>query len=271
MADEENEQVEDVQDTVEEQEIDVEDTGEDEEESVVVGFGDDTEDDVEEVDNSGAMNTLRKAYRKSQKEVKELKKAQVKTEELPALGAEPTLEDCDFDPEAYRDKLRAYDKEKRKHQELEQDVKSKEEARQKAWTDRLGEYEKGLAVFDEDVAEDAHDAVKAALSEEQQTYLVSGFGEQAATLVVGLGSDDTRLSELAKITDPLKFIIAATELKLAMKVTKRKPKTSPETRVTGHGAGAVGDKTLEKLEKEADKTGDRSKIQAFHRAQRLAS
>jgi hypothetical protein len=59
----------------------------------------------------------------------------------------------------------------------------------------------------------------------------------------------------------VKFAFAAARLEGQTKMERRRAGTSPEGRVTGAAPLSGGsDKTLERLEKEAERTGDRTKL-----------
>lgn len=232
----------------------------------VVTFGDDEA--PESKDTPDWVKDVRKQNRDLNKQVKALEKQLTngKADETTALGAEPTMEGCDYDADKYRDSLREWDQAKAKHDAKANEAKEAQEKQGQAYNARLSEYQEGKGAFDADSFDEAEDAVKGALSENQQSILIHAFGGKAAPLIRGLGQDDKRLKELAGVTDPIAFAVAATRLETAMKVSQRKPKTVPETRTAGNTAGgATGDKTLEKLRAKAAETNDMSEVLAYKR------
>jgi len=237
-------------------------------EESVVTFGEDEPEQPEELPNH-----LRKLLRDEKKKTRDLQKKleQGKAEEPTALGAAPTLEAFDFDEDEYRTALTDWIAEKGKQDTASADAKSQAEAQDRAYQERKTEYVDAQASFDAEAFDDAESSVSEALSEVQQSILVKAFGKGAAPIVMGLGANSARLKELAGITDHVMFIVAATRLESQMKVSQRKPKTSPEKRVTGTGGANTGDTHLEQLEAEAEKSGDRSKILAYNRQKRQAS
>ena len=80
------------------------------------------------------------------------------------------------------------------------------------------------------------------------------------------------LEKLAEITDPIKFsfAVAAFEKDIKMELKQKKP-TKPETRVKGSGSAKTGDSILEKLRREAEKTNDYTKVNAYKRKKRNQS
>ncbi len=242
------------------------DTDAEAEGETVVTFGDDTDPEPKEAAPAWVKD-VRKENRRLQKELKEAQKQITagKADEETALGAEPTLEDCDYDADKYRDALRQWDHAKAKQDAKANEAKEAERKQQEAYNARLNEYQEGKQAFNADEFDEAEDAVKSALNDNQQTILVHAFGGKAAPLIQGLGQNDRRLKELASITDPIAFAVAATRLESSMKTT-RKPRTVPEARPTGNSAGgASGDKHLEKLREAAAKSGDYSQVTAYKR------
>ena len=232
----------------------------------VVTFGDDEAPEQQEAPDW--VKNVRKENRDLNKQIKDLKKqaAAGKADEDTALGAEPTLEGSDYDADKYRDALRDWDKAKAKIDAKATTAKEAQDKQGQAYNARLSEYQEGKGAFDADQFDEAEDAVKGALSENQQSILIHAFGGKAAPLIQGLGQDEKRLKELGTITDPIAFAVAATRLETAMKVSQRRPKTVPETRTGGNiASGASSDKTLEKLRAEAAQTNDMSKVLAYKR------
>ena len=235
-------------------------------EETVVTFGDDEA--PEQQDAPDWVKNVRKENRELNKQLKDLKKqaAAGKADEKTDLGPEPTLEGSDYDADKYRDALRVWDQAKAKQDAKAREAKEAQEKQGQAYNARLSEYQEGKGAFDADQFDEAEDAVKGALSENQQSILIHAFGGKAAPLIQGLGQDEKRLKELGTITDPIAFAVAATRLETAMKVSQRRPKTVPETRTGGNiASGASSDKTLEKLRAEAAQTNDMSKVLAYKR------
>lgn len=236
----------------------------------VISFGDDTpEEDPEPAPEW--VKDLRKQNRKLARENADLKKSQVKTDELPPLGAKPTLEASGYDEDKFATAIEDWHAEKLKHTADEKAKETKIEDQTRAWNARLGEYGDAKAVFESDDMDDAEATVKGALSDVQQGVMIEALGKGAAPLIMGLASDATRLKALAGITNPIRFAVEVARLESIMKKSPRKPRTSPERRIVGTAPAGVGDTTLEKLEAEAEKTGNRTKVLEFKRNQRAAS
>jgi hypothetical protein len=82
----------------------------------------------------------------------------------------------------------------------------------------------------------------------------------AAKFIYALGKHPAQLAALAAQSDPIRLIKDVANLEGQLKMAKRKP---PEIDTPERGSGKVSkesaDKTLAKLEAEAERTGNRSK------------
>jgi len=252
-------------------EVEAEDATETDEVAEVITFGDDeAPEDKDDVPAPEWVKDLRKQNRKQAREIADLKKA--KADEKPSqLSAKPTLEGVGYDEDKYAAKLGDWYNEKRAHDDAATAKENEAEQQQQAWQSRLGEYNEAKTSFDSDTIEDAEAIARETLSETQQGVLIEALGKSAAPLLVGLAANEKRLKALASIKNPIRFAAEAARLESIMKTTTRRPKTSPEKRIVGSGDSSKGGKTLEKLEAEAERTGNRTKVQAFKRQQRLAS
>ncbi|MBQ5963153.1 hypothetical protein [Massilia sp. ZL223] len=252
-----------------------------EDEEVVITIGDEmppaANDD--EVDGKPApqwVKDLRKQARDLARENRELKQAHQAAQQqaapaVPAVGEKPTLESCDFDGEVYAEKLLAWNDARRKADEATAAARAEQEAAQAAWDQKLTAYKAaGAALRVSDFA-DAEAAAQEVFNPTQLGIIVNG-ADNAAHLVYALGKNPAKAKELAAIKDPVKYAFAVAKLETQLKVTPRKVPPAPERKVTGTAAGATSvDNTLERLEAEADRTGDRSKVIAYKRQQRKAA
>jgi len=266
------EEVEEVEaeDTAENDNLDDESEGEEEgeEEETIVLIGD--EEPEEKQAAPDWVKELRREYSELKKENKELKK-KVVGEEVIEPSPKPKLEDFDYDPDKFE---AAYDKwvdEKR-------DIDNKKAQAEKAKNAQQETYQAKLNAYNERKAKmpvkdfDEMEAIAAdALSDVQQGLIVSA-AKSSETVMYALGSHPEKLAALAAITDPVEFVAETVRMEMTMKTTTRK-KPAPERKLTPGSAPLSGgkDRMLEKLEEEAAKTGDRSKVQAYMREKRNAA
>lgn len=186
------------------------------------------------------------------------------------LGPKPTMEDHGYDAEAYDEALLKWHADKSEIENVQKRAQEEAEERSRAWRNDLTAYEQKKAALPVRDFDHAEGAVEAALTDVQQAIILKG-AEDPAKVVYALGRRPDLLDRLAKIADPVKFTfeVAKIEGKIAVS-SSRRPPPPPETRPRGAApfSMANADKHLEKLEAEADKSGDRSKVVAYKREMR---
>ena len=251
---------------------DQDDDQHDDEDELIISIGGEapTPKDVDDFNGQPAPDWV-KQMRKENRELKRQLKTSPSTQQEQAkqevtLGKKPTLDDHDYDAEDYEQALDSWYDKKRQYDQQEQSKKSEQESAEKQWETVISDFEQkkvGLKVSD---FEEAEDTIKDSLSVVQQGILLQG-ADNSARVVYALGKNPKRLKEIASITDPVKFAFALAKLETQMKDNRRKAETSPEKGIRGSANISGGkDSKLEALEREAEKTGDRSKVIAHKRS-----
>lgn len=244
------------------------------EDEVIVSIGEEAPPTEEKEHAPEWVRKLRKDHRELQRQKRELEerlKLQ-QTEHKPVtLGKKPTIEDHDYDADAYEKALTDWFEQKRKVDEIEAKAKAEAENQQKAWQSKLENYGKAKAELKVKDFDDAEEVVQESLSVTQQGIVLQG-SENPALVIYALGKNPAKAKELSSITDPVKFAFAVAKLETQLKVTNRKAAPPPERTVRGTGpvSGAV-DSTLERLRAEAEKTGDFTKVMQYKRQKRQSS
>lgn len=243
---------------------------------VVVTIGEESPPSEDEQNNGPApqwLKDLRKSDREKTKRIRELEE-QAKAS-APAAKAEnaltkPTLADCDYDEEVFETKLTAWHEQQASIKAEQQKKTDAEKAQQAAWQAKLDAHKTAKVALKVSDFDDAEAAAGEALSQTQLGIIVSG-ADNSAQVVYALGKHPAKLKELSSITDPVKFAFAVAKLETQLKVTQKKTPPAPEKRIAGSApvSGSVNS-GLAKLEAEAERTGDRSKVVAFKREQRRA-
>lgn len=233
--------------------LDIEDEdSKEEQEEDHISLGEEQEEEQSEAPEF--VKALAEQAREKDKRIRELeqKLEEVKPkEEAPKQIEKPTLESCEFDEDVYSQKMQEYlNAENAKNNEIEEEKKQ--------WNKVLERYEHEKNSLKVANYQESEEAVVSKLTVEQQAIIVNG-AQNPATLVYALGKNSKELDKLAKIKDPIKFAFAVAELQGKVKVQKRRPATSPEKIPSAGGAGGV-DVKLEQLRKEAEKTGDFTKV-----------
>lgn len=221
---------------------------------------------------SAAWAKLRADRKRLEREVRELKAKQEATAAQPAqpaavepLGAEPTLEECDFDAEVYAGKLKSYLARKSEHEARQKEAEAEQRRQNEAWQKRLDAYKQEAAKLKRPDFEDAESAVKSSFSTIQQSLLLKH--PKAAALIYVLGKNPARAKTLAAIADPVDFAYAAADLAGQVKVERKSPPPPTDTPVRGRTTGAaIASQTLDALKEQGRRTGDYSAYFAAKRA-----
>jgi hypothetical protein len=244
---------------------------------VIVTIGEETPPPVDEFDGKPApvwVKDLRKQARDLARENRELKQKlqQPAPQTALALPQKPTLENCDYDAEKFEAELEGWHDKKRAVDEQKRQADSERDAAQREWQGKLDAYTKDKAALKVADFDEAEEAVRAGLSELQQSVILSGC-EKPALLVAAIGMNPSKVKELAAIKDPVKFAFAVAKLETQLKVTQRTPAAPPPEKVVrGNVAGAAAvDRTLEKLVEEAARTGNGTKLREYKASKKAAA
>jgi hypothetical protein len=246
-----------------------------EEDEVIVSIGEEAPPQEEETRAPEWVRELRKANREKERKIRELEaklNAQATTETKPVvLSKKPTLEDCDYDSDAYEQKLADWYEQKRSHDEAAAKAEAAKEEEAKAWQKKLDDYAKAKTSLKVRDYEDAEATALETFNVTQQGIVLQG-SDNPALLIYAIGKNASRAKELASITDPVKFAFAVAKLETQLKVTNRKAAPAPERAISSKGGSLSGsiDSTLERLRAEALKTGDLSKVVEYKRRQKTS-
>lgn len=228
---------------------------EDGEGETFIGFEGEEEDEAAPASESesSVIRELRRANREAQRELAELRRAQqpAKIERRP----EPTLESCEYDEDRFKRETREWLAHEAKVEAQEREAEEARKATQAEWEARAKAYEAdksalGVAGYDEAEAE-----VFSVLPREIQALILRT--DKPAALVFALHRSPSKLETLSK----LNLADAALQLgewKAGLKVMKRKA-PNPDRPIKGKSAASSA-KTLERLEREAARTGDRTAL-----------
>ncbi len=189
------------------------------------------------------------------------------------LGTKPKLEDFSYDQDKYDEALEAY---VLKKAEVAAADRAKQEAQQRAeaaWNEKLNGYGKAKTDFKARAPDfdEAEAEVQGALSAVQQGIMVK-CAKDAPLLVYALHKNPAKLKELSAMTDPVEFTWAVAQTEAQLKVSTKQERQEPEARVGGTVSTKRGaDAHLEKLQAEAYRTGDVTKVHAYKKQLREKS
>jgi hypothetical protein len=239
------------------------------EEETIIGFGD--EDEPEAEAETPTIKRIRERNRDLNKQLRERDREleELRRSNAPAkieVGPEPTLESCDWDEDKFKSQLLEW---RDKKAEADNQVAAEQQKTQRV----LESYNRDLTAYNERKAtigvpdyEEAEATVVAALNMEQQAVAVQAAKDPAA-LVVALSRSPEKLAELAKIDNPWKLAAAIARMESSVKVVTRKKGPNLDRPVRGSASMVAvdTDKELERLEKEAERTGNRTAVVNYKR------
>ena len=247
---------------------------EEEEGEVVVTFGDEAPPpEPEPTPDSNPLKLQRERIKELERQKRELEdKLRAKDAPIPEtpLGPKPKLEDYDYDADKFE---LAYDDwvgRRRQADEKAAQAQAEARAKEEAWQAKLTDYGQAKAKLKVPDYEEAEERIQQLFDVTQQGVMIAG-ADNPALLVYALGKHLAKAKELAAIKDPVKFAFAVAKLETQMKTTSR-PRAAPPApdtpiKSTAPSRSAVN-ATLERLDQEALRTGDRSKVVAYMRQMR---
>lgn len=182
------------------------------------------------------------------------------------VGEKPTLEGCDWDPEKFEADLTAWQDRKRKAEDQDGEAQRAAQAQQAEYQKDLNNYVAKKAALP--IAQEKKDAAEKLLIDTLPQILQSAlikYTDDPAKVAVALANAPNKLAALAREKDPIRFIIAVREMEGKIMVNRKKPPAPESSTIVRGSAPMSGNsgKTLEKLETEARKTGDRTKLIAY--------
>lgn len=239
-----------------EQDDEASEPGDDDEGETFIGFDGEEEEEAAPASegDSSVIRDLRRKLREQERELNSFRKATqpAKVE----LGPKPTLESCEYDEERFEAELTNWHVQKSKAEAQQREAEEAENRQRAEWEAKAKAYEAdkaslGVAGYDEAEAE-----VFSVLPREIQALILRT--DKPAALVYALHRSPTKLETLSK----LNLADAALQLgewKAGLKVTKRKT-PNLDRPLTGKATANGGSKELERLEREAARTGDRTAL-----------
>lgn len=251
-------------------------TQEEPEAELQITIGSDEPDDDEDTAELGekgrhALQAARKAQREAASEARKLKAriAEMEAERAPKVEEikRPTLEECGFDDEAYARRVEEYVVAQAEVRARAAAQEAARKAEEDDYSERHGRYTAAKSALKVDGFGEAEEAVREALSREQQSILIRNL-DDPAKMVYALGRSPKALAELAKVRDLDRFAYRLAKIEGEIKVTQKAP-PPVESKLKGGAGATVATGTLSAqlaaAEKEAERTGDRTKVLSLRR------
>lgn len=240
------------------------DEPEDEGEEFVVQFGDEAPPASEDVKESSVIRKLREENRRLKAEAAKAQKAEA--EPVIDPGPKPTFydDDVECDAEKFEAKLQKWFEDTAKAEKQQAEHKKTQQTVARQWQAKLDAFNEEKRKIGARDFDDAEGEFVSLLTQVQQATVIKA-AKNSAAVVYALGKHPAKLSELSKITDPIELAAEVARIEGSLKMTKTSRKApEPEGTVRGSASLSAGtDKQLEALEKEADRTNDRTKVIAY--------
>lgn len=230
----------------------------DEEEDVVVYGGAEQRGEEE----SEGIRNLREELKRQKARIRELEGAPAEED----AGERPSLEAFDYDEDRHADALAEWLDKRRRIAERRTEAEVAARRQQERWESQSRAFEDSWSAFNNRTKDAARAKVEEAFDSTQQAMLVKASRGNGAGLFYLLGTNPEKLAEIKALTDdPAEFIAAAAVIAKEAQVTRRKPETQPETRHRGSAPTGNKDAVLERLEREAERSGDYTKLARYQR------
>lgn len=238
----------------------------DSEDEIIISLDDDVETNKDDdTGESSVFRDMRKRYREAEKARKQAEKelAELKKPALEKdLRPEPTLEDHDYDEEAFRSDMRQWVREEAKAKEKQAEIERARKAQNEEHFKKVDAFYESYKFLSYHDKEDALQEAITTLSAQQQAILLDAVNKPA-TIIYALGKNPKVLDKLAGITNPIKFAAEAAKVEARMQINPSKVKPKPDAPVKGTSGVSSVDKTLAKLEAQARKTKNRTALIAY--------
>lgn len=206
------------------------------------------------------VKETRKENRELKRQLRELQQQQGQSQQQ-ALPERPLLEDYDYDDESYYQALETWMQTKAQHDAQVQAETAKYQKYDDSYKQAVDDIKARVPNYDE-IEQSIVDALPV-----QRQAMIKMMTDNPARMVVALNNSPAKLQALAELDD-MQFAKQIVLMEANMANTKRNPNKPKPTSHKLEGTAGGGDRQLEKLEAEADKTGDRSKIHAYKRKMR---
>jgi hypothetical protein len=234
------------------------------EDEILVTFGDEAAPASNEGHDTGLVRKLRAEIRERDARLAAI--AKPPEAQGIEVGEKPTLESCDYDESAFETALDAWKDRARLADEAKTKAQKDAQANQAAWAEEMADFGRKKAALKARDFEAAEEDVVAGRSLSQQAIVIKA-SEDAAKVIYALGKHPSKLATLAAIQDPIKFAVAVSKLEGTLKVSISN-RSAPPPEGTVRGSAPISrqaDKHLERLEAEAERTGDRTRVVQYKR------
>lgn len=229
----------------------------------VIGFGEQADEEgAAPAPESSVIRDLRRANRELAKKIHQLERG-TQPQRI-EVGEKPTLAACDYDEDRFEAELDAWKQRKAEVDQFEKASQERAKAEAEAWSKRAENYTADKAKLRVADYATAEEEVFSTLSEQHQALIL--MTEKPAALVYALSRDPAKLEQLSKL-DLARAAMLVGKLEDKVHVTTKRRLPQPDRPIRGDApvSSASTDKELARLEKEAERTGNRTALIAYRK------
>ncbi|UAN64293.1 phage capsid protein [Serratia sp. JSRIV006] len=212
-----------------------------------------TEDD-EHIDGQPApqwVRELRKGFKETQKENRELRRqleqvqskpAEVQQPQVEAVPPKPTLESCEYDEEAFERAVTDWHEKKSRAEQAKQQQQRQQQEYQQRFQQRVDAHKQRAAKLPVKDYQEMEEIVRAEVPDLHKEILIHCADEGSELIAYGLGKSQQLRQRVAAETDPIRaaFLLGQISKQVSL-APKPKKATKPEPEVRGGGADAKQD------------------------------
>ena len=174
------------------------------------------------------------------------------------LPPRPNIQDCDFDVKIYDEKMDLW---YQKKNEYEARDRAQKEENQRTYQETQNRYLAQKQALNQSDYAQSESIVSATLNQDQQAILLQS-ADDIARVVYALGKNPAKAREFAAIKNPLRLASAIARYEGSLGVTHEVKRAPPPTDkpLSGSGTSSRDDAELERLRRDAEKSGDYTNV-----------
>ncbi len=197
------------------------------------------------------VKELRKGFKETQKENRELRRQLEQIQSKPAeaqqpqsdvIPPKPTLESCEYDEVAFEQAMTDWHEKKGRAEQVKQQQQRQQQELQQRLTERLTKHQERAAKLPVKDYREMEDIVRQEIPVIQQEILIHAADEGSELVAYALGKNQQLRQRVAAETDPIRAAFLLGQISQQVKLApKPKKAIKPEPEVRGGGADAKQD------------------------------
>lgn len=197
------------------------------------------------------VKELRKGFKETQKENRELRRQLEQIQSKPAeaqqpqsdvIPPKPTLESCEYDETAFEQAMTDWHEKKGRAEQVKQQQQRQQQELQQRLTERLTKHQERAAKLPVKDYREMEDIVRQEIPVIQQEILIHAADEGSELVAYALGKNQQLRQRVAAETDPIRAAFLLGQISQQVKLApKPKKAIKPEPEVRGGGADAKQD------------------------------